>query len=99
MPVYMQATIRAVPGKLPKLQETLLKMFPILEANGWKLHGCFVHATGLNNTITDLWEMDDMEHMKRARAAMARHADFPEIRKALDECVRDEELIFMDRFR
>ncbi len=99
MSIFMQAVIEAHTGKLPKLQETLLRIFPIMEGQGWKLHGCFVHQTGRIHTVTDFWELEDMEHVRRARAGLAQHPDYPEIRVALAECIANETLTFMERFR
>ena len=99
MAVYMKAVIECQTGKLLQLQDTLLKIFPIMEAQGWKLLGCFVHASGRINTVTDLWELQDLDHVIRARAGLAAHPDYPAIRASLGECIINETLTFMERFR
>lgn len=98
MAVYMQAQIRAVPGKLGALLELLTtRLVPIMEAQGWKLEGLFVGRTGPINTITNLWQLEDLEHFRRAYAGFMSHPDFPMIRATLDTHVQEESLTFLDR--
>ncbi len=97
MSVYLKATIRLHPGKLAQFKATLEQVIPIMESNGWKLLGSWHHATGPTNTVTDLWELEDANRYASARAALKGEVN-PEIRKSLDECVRDEQLELMETF-
>ena len=99
MTVYLQATIRAKTGMSAGLLETLKNsVFPIMENAGWKLLGCFVHHTGPIHTITDLWELKDMNQLTEARSALATHPDSKAIREVLDKSIMEETLVLMDRF-
>ncbi len=100
MPVQMQAVIRVNPGKLrPMLALLTEELIPIMETQGWKLLGCFTGVSGPRNTIIDLWEMDDMEHFRRAYQGFAAHPSFPSIRDRLDQYVQEEVLTFLDRVK
>ncbi|MCG2840541.1 NIPSNAP family protein [Sandaracinobacter sp. RS1-74] len=98
MPVYLEARIRAVPGKLRPLVELLSgELIPLMQGQGWKLQGLFVGKTGPINTIINLWELEDMEHFRRAYGGFVGHPDFPSIRARLDSHVQEEVLTFLDR--
>src|SRR5512138_1164211 len=97
MAIYLKATIQVVPGKLGQFRETLAQVVPIMEANGWKLLGSWHHSTGPVNTITDLWEIAEPNQYATARAKLKGDVN-PEIRRSLDECVRDEWHVLMDTF-
>ena len=97
MSVYMQATISVTPGKLPQMLELLKKeLFPIMEAQGWRMAGCFTGISGPRNTIVDLWELDDLEHFRRGIGGFLQHPEFPSIRDRLSEWVQEEVLHFLE---
>ncbi len=98
MPVYLQATLELFPGKIGQFRKTLQKTVPIMESAGWKLVGSWVHTSGPLNTVTDLWQLEDMNAQSRAFVALTGNEQYPEIRKSLDECVQKETLVFMDTF-
>lgn len=97
MAVYLKASIRVVPGKLAQFKATLEQVVPIMEANGWRLLGSWHHSTGPINSVTDIWELEDANVFTSARAALKGEVN-PELRRALDECVRDEEHVLMRSF-
>lgn len=100
MSVHLHAVIRANPGKIGPLLELLTQeLIPIMEAQGWKLIGCYTGKTGPINTIIDLWELEDMEHFRRAYDGFMAHPSFPSIRQRLDAYVAEETLTFCDRRR
>lgn len=98
MSVHLHAEIHVVPGKL-QLMLALLKdeLIPIMEGQGWKLVGCFTGVSGPRNTILDLWELEDLEHFRRAYQGFVTHPDFPSIRDRIDQYVEKETLTFYDR--
>jgi hypothetical protein len=98
MRCYMKAELRVVPGKMTKLLECLKgTVFPIVEANGWKLIGSFLHHTGPINILTDLWELEDFDHLARGRQALVAHPDSASFKAILAECVAEESLVLMEK--
>lgn len=102
MPIFMKATIEAHAERLPQLLETLTNdVFPIMESQGWRLHGCFVQRFGQIKpaVIVDLWEMEDMSHFDRViRGDTYRsHPKYPEFRKVLDAAIISEDLTFLEK--
>ena len=97
MSVYLQATISATPGKLPQLLELLKKeLIPIMEAQGWRMAGCFTGISGPLNTIIDLWELEDLEHFRRGIKGFTEHPEFASIAARLSEWVQEEVLHFLE---
>lgn len=98
MAVHMQATIELFPGKIGQFKKTLLKTIPIMESAGMKLVGSWVSTSGVLNTVTDLWLLEDLNTQSRAFAALMAHESFAEIRRSFDECIQKETIVFMDTF-
>ena len=97
MSVYMQATIRVTPGNLiPMLKMLKTELFPIMEAQGWRMAGCFTGISGPRNTIVDLWELEDLEHFRRGIRGFMAHPDFASIRDRLNVWVQEEVLSFLE---
>lgn len=98
MLIHLQVLTHAAPGKLPPLLELLTReLIPLLQSQGWQLVGCFTSRTGPINTIIALWELEDMEHFRRAYRGCAVHPAFPDLRARLDACVQKETLTFLER--
>ena len=97
--IHMLSTIHVRPGKTPVLIDLLReRVLPILEGKaGWKLLGCFEQRVGRLNTLVDLWELKEYNHFTDAFAAYHEDPDYPAIRVALDECIEQESLTFMDK--
>lgn len=95
----MFSTIHVRPGKTPALLELLRdRIVPILQDKaGWKLLGCYEQRVGRLNTLVDLWELEDYNHFTRAFSAYRGDPDYPAIRVALDECIEQETLAFMEK--
>ena len=95
--VYMKAEITITNGNLQNMVELLkTRVFPIMEAAGWRMIGCFVQASGRLGTIVDLWEMDDMNAFAGVYDHYRSHPDYPEIRRLLDLYIDTETIVFMD---
>jgi hypothetical protein len=69
-----------------------------MEAQGWVLLGSWTNLTGANNRVLDLWQLQELDDVQKAFAALRQHELYPEIRQSLDECVREETLTFMTAF-
>jgi len=94
MSVYMQSTLELKGGALPQFSEAMMRLLPIVEAVGWKLHHALVQTCGRLHTVVDLWEMDDLNHYERGLTALMGHAAFPAIEKVLIETVQKETVVF-----
>ena len=91
--VYLQASIKLYPGKLPDFIALLNKLTPVVGKHGWKLVGSYATAVGRLNTVVDLWELPD------AAALQAALSD-PEMAKAapqISEIVEDETLTMLTK--
>lgn len=99
MPVYLHAEIHVRPGHLDdmlNLLETTIK--PMMEGEGWKMLACYTGISGPRNTIIDIWELDDLDHFRRAHEAqLAKLTPENDIRAKLSAWVESETLTFLDR--
>jgi len=98
MPVYLHASLRIAPGKLQAMLDLLRDdLIPIMEAQGWRILGCFTNISGARNTILDLWELNNLDHFKQGYKGFMEHARFAAIKGRIDEFVVEETLTFLDR--
>ena len=98
MSVYLHAEIHVRPGHMADMLAMLeTEIKPMMEAQGWKMLGCFQGLTGPRNVIVDLWELDDLEHFRRAYASLGQLAPTDTLRARLDSWVVRETLTFLDR--
>jgi hypothetical protein len=70
---------------------------PIVEVAGWKLASAYVTRVGQLNTVIDVWELKDFNHMNRGMQALARHPRFPAIQAVLQEVIAKETLTLADK--
>ena len=98
MSVYLQATLEIDGAGYSRFVETMREWVPIIEQCGWKLSAAYMHRTGRLNTVIDIWELEDMGHMDRGFQALMSHPRFAEFKKVLDETVRTETLILLQKF-
>lgn len=92
--VYVQATIKLRPGKLPEFMATLQEMLPEMARHGWRLVGCYATTVGRLNTVVDLWELPDANAIE---AVMSDHALLAKFSGRLGECVEDETLAILTK--
>jgi len=91
--VYLQASIKLYPGKLPDFIELLNKLTPVVGKHGWKLLGSYATVAGRLNTVLDVWELPDPNALQAALSD-------PEMQKAgarISEIVEDETLTIMTK--
>ena len=80
--IYLEASLRIVPGKMNELMEVFEKEFlPASSKLGRKLVGQWMTTVGTLDEVTDLWAYDDLTHMQR----------FQEARTRSPECVKASE--------
>jgi len=91
--VYMQASIKLHPGKLPDFVNLLNKLTPVLAKHGWKLVGSYASVVGRLNTVVDLWELPNPNAVEVGLGD-------PELQKfggQISEIVEDEVLTLLTR--
>jgi hypothetical protein len=76
-------------------------LVPLMEDQGWRLHGCFVERFGPVKpaVVVDIWEMEDMAHVERVMKGDAYRSD-PRYLRALPvvkAAVVEESLTFMEK--
>jgi len=91
--VYMQASIKLHPGKLPDFINLLNKLTPVVAKHGWKLVGSYASVVGRLNTVVDLWELPNPNAVELALGD-------PELQKfggQISEIVEDEVLTLLTK--
>jgi hypothetical protein len=102
MSIFMKATMKVNAYKCQEFVDVLLSdLVPLLEEQGWKLHGCFVERFGSVKpaVVIDIWEMEDMAHVERVMKGDAYRND-PRYQRALPvvgAAVLEEALTFMEK--
>ncbi|MDO8687045.1 MAG: NIPSNAP family protein [Dehalococcoidales bacterium] len=75
--IYVEASIRVVPGKMNEFMEVFEKEFlPSSNKLGRKLVAQWRTTIGTLDEITDLWAYDDLTHMQRFQEAKAKSPEF-----------------------
>jgi len=101
MSIFMKATLKVDPYQaedfLAVLKENLI---PMMEEQGWRLHGCFVERFGSVRpmVVTDIWEMEDMAHVERLLKDYSYRSDprFIAAVPILQSAVLEEKVDFME---
>ena len=102
MSIFMKATLKVDAYQLQSLLDVLLnKLVPLMEEQGWKLHGCFVERYGPVKpaVVIDLWEMEDMAHVERVMRGDG-YRDDPRYRASMEvlkSAVIEESVSFMEK--
>jgi hypothetical protein len=91
--VYLQASIKLYPGKLPDFIKLLNTLLPLVGKHGWKLVGSYGHTVGRLNSVTDLWEVPD----SNAVANLLADPEFAKYAPQIHEIVEDEVLAILNR--
>ena len=77
--IYVEATLRVVPGKMNELMQVFEKEFlPASNKLGRKLAAQWRTTIGTLDEITDLWAYDDLAHMQQFQEARAKSPEFIE---------------------
>jgi hypothetical protein len=91
--VYMTASIKLHPGKLPDFIALINKLTPVVAKHGWKLVGSYASIVGRLNTVIDLWELPEPNAVEKALSD-------PELQKfgpQIAEIVEDETLAVLTK--
>jgi len=74
--LYLEASLRVVPGKMNEFMEVFEKEFlPASNKLGMKLVAQWRTTIGTLDEITDLWAYDDLTHMQRFQEARAKSSE------------------------
>ncbi|HJV86584.1 MAG TPA: NIPSNAP family protein [Noviherbaspirillum sp.] len=102
MSIFMKATMKVDAYKCQEFVEVLLSdLIPLMEDQGWKLHGCFVERFGPIKpaVVVDIWEMENMAHVERVMKGDAYRND-PRYQRAMPvvkAAVLEESVTFMEK--
>jgi hypothetical protein len=91
--VYMTASIKLRPGKLPDFIELLNKVLPTVGKHGMKLVGSYASVVGRLNTVVDLWELPEPNAIEKVLSD-------PEMQKfspMIAEIIEDEQLTILTK--
>jgi hypothetical protein len=95
MSLNMKSTLEVEANGFARFVALMGEMVPILEREGWKLEGAFMHTSGRLNTVVDLWRLEDYNHYGRGLAVLMAHPEFPRFAQTLGEVVRNESVVFL----
>ena len=98
MTVCLQATLEIEATGFTRFTEIMGEAVAILENAGWKLDAAYMHCTGRLHTVVDMWQLADYNHFDRGMQALMAHPRFPAIAQVLAETVRNETLVFLQKF-
>ena len=99
MSLNMQSTLEVEANGFARFVALMGEIVPILEREGWKLEGAFMHTSGRLNTVVDLWRLEDYNHYGRGLAVLMAHPEFPRFSQILGEVVRNETVVFLQPLR
>jgi len=94
--IYIEASLRPVPGKMKELMDVLEKEYlPLSNRLGRKLLGQWTTSIGTLDTLIDLWAYDDFNHMQRFNEARAKMPEFTVASEHLRALISYEETRLM----
>jgi hypothetical protein len=101
MSIFMKATLKVKTFQLKAFLEVLENnLVPMMEDQGWRLHGCFVQRLGSiqPSVVVDIWEMEDMAHIERVLKNTSYRSDprYQASQPVLESAVIEERVEFME---
>lgn len=91
--VYLHASIKLHPGKLPDFINLINKLTPVVAKHGWKLVGSYASVVGRLNTVVDFWEVPNPNAVEAGLADPKLQKYGPQI----NEIVEDEVLSILTK--
>lgn len=92
---YMLARIQLKYGAADRFNEIMKHLVPILEKNGWRLHGAYQTRIGRLWEVWDVWEVPGASAVQSVLGAAMEDPEFQEWASYLPECVEEEELRYL----
>ncbi len=96
MSVFLIATIEVRASLFGPFTEAMGTLQAIVDSAGWKLASAYVLRTGQLNTVIDVWELTDHNHMNAGFAAVGMDPRAVGIQGVLQEAIIKETLTFAD---
>ena len=93
---YMLVRLEVAYGRVGEFSEVMTHLKPILERNGWRLHGAYVNQIGRLNRCYDLWEIPDANSARSVLKIANSEPEFQEWAPKLNDLLLEEELEVMD---
>lgn len=94
--IYLEASLRVVPGKMKDFMEVFEKEYlPLSNKLGRKMLGQWTTSIGTLDTVVDLWVYDDLTHMQRFNEARAKMPEFAVASEHLRALIAYEETRLM----
>jgi hypothetical protein len=94
--IYLEASLRAVPGKMKELMAVFEQEYlPLSNKFGRKLVAQWTTSIGTLDELVDLWAYDDLTHMQRFNEARAKSAEFAKASEHLRALIAYEEVRLM----
>ena len=94
--VFLIATIEVKASLFGPFTEAMGTLQAVVESAGWKLTSAHVQRTGQLNTVINVWELNDLNHMNAGFAAVGMDPRAAGIQGVLGEAVIKETLTFAD---
>ena len=91
--VYLQASIKLHPGKLPDFINLINTILPVVGKHGWKLIGSYATMAGRLNTVVDWWELPSPDALQAALS----DPEFGKYAATINEIVEDEVLSILSK--
>jgi hypothetical protein len=92
---YLLVRLQLKYGGVERFTQIMSHLVPILERNGWRLHGAYQTTIGRLWEAWDLWEVPGASDVASVLAAASADAEFQEWAAQLPECVEEEELRYV----
>jgi len=94
--IYLEASLRVVPGKMKELMEVFEKEFlPASNKLGRKLVAQWTTTIGTLDEVVDLWAYEDLTHLQRLNEAKAKSPEFAKASEHLRALIAYEEARLM----
>ena len=94
--IYLEASLRVVPGKMKELMEVFEKEYlPLSNKFGRKLLAQWTTTIGTLDEVVDLWAYDDLEHMQCLNEARSKSPEFAAASEHLRALIAYEEVRLM----
>jgi len=94
--IYLEASLRVVPGKMKELMEVFEKEYlPLSNKFGRKLVAQWATTIGALDEVVDLWAYEDLTHMQRFNEERANSSEFAKASEHLRALIAYEEVRLM----
>ncbi len=91
--IYLEASLRVVPGKMKELMEVFEKEYlPLSNKFGRKLAAQWTTSIGTLDEVVDLWAYEDLTHMQRFNEERAKSPEFARASEHLRALIAYEEV-------